>query len=102
VREREWAAEREQARERQRAAQKAREERARAEARNMVDGVKSEMARARVEGERDRKRLLQEFEDRVEHMKREAEERLAEEVKATQNKHEKNLKKRLEEVAKEH
>jgi len=102
VREREWAGEREQTRERQRAAQKAREERARAETRNAVDGVKNEMARARVEGERDRKRLVQEFEDRVEHMKREAEERLAEEVKGTQTKHEKSLKKRIEELAKEH
>ena len=67
-----------------------------------MDGVKNEMARARVEAERERKRMVMEFEDRVEHMKREAEERLAEEVKATQTKHEKSLKKRLEEVAKEH
>ena len=67
-----------------------------------MDGVRNEMARARVEGERDRKRMVMEFEDRVEQMKREAEERLAEEVKATQTKHEKSLKKRIEEVAKEH
>jgi hypothetical protein len=58
LREREWASEREQAKERQRAANKTREERARAEARNMVDGVKNEMARARVEWERDRKKML--------------------------------------------
>ena len=38
----------------------------------------------------------------MEHIKREAEERLTEEVKASQAKHERNLKKRLEEVAKEH
>ena len=67
-----------------------------------MDGVRNEMARARVEAERDRKRMVMEFEERVEKMKREAEERLAEEVRATQTKHEKSLKKRLEEVAKEH
>jgi hypothetical protein len=35
-------------------------------------------------------------------MKREAEEHLTEEIKATQTKHERILKKRLEDVAKEH
>ena len=35
-------------------------------------------------------------------MKREAEERLNEEVKASQTKHDRIIKKRLEEVAKEH
>jgi hypothetical protein len=35
-------------------------------------------------------------------MKREAEEHLTEEIKATQTKHDKILKKRLEEVVKEH
>ena len=35
-------------------------------------------------------------------MKREAEEKISEEVKASQTKHERIIKKRLEEVAKEH
>lgn len=38
----------------------------------------------------------------MEKVKREAEERVKEEVKASQSKHERILKKRLEEVAKEH
>ena len=60
------------------------------------------MARARVEWERERKKLMQEAEERVERAKREAEGHGAEEVKATRDKLERLMKKRLEEEAKEH
>lgn len=55
---------------------KQKEEKARAETRNQVDVVKNEMARLRVEYEREKKRLLSEAEDRLEQYKRQAEETL--------------------------
>ena len=71
------------------------QEKVRAELRNQIDAVKNEMARAKAEWERERKKLILEHDSALANLKNELEDQGLDELRDVKDKAEKASRKRL-------
>jgi len=75
---------------------KAAQEKLRAEMKNQVDAVKNDMARAKCDWDREKKKLIQEHENQMNQLRNQLEDESMEELRASKEKADKQFKKRLQ------